>query len=145
MVSMEIGSMWQYRKGTGRPSNWTDEEWQVTLAHFLACPPMRLIAFIQIISQWPADETQKPNSSICKPCPTLHQECLGLLAAVRQDHGNHDQSPHCSQCKACAGRAADGESSHCLWSLLHVSTGFGAAHAAGLPSGSTVLGQICCP
>lgn len=149
MVSLNTGSMWQYSEGTGRPSKQIDEA-KSKLAHFLACPPMGLMAFTQIICQWPADETQNTNSYICKPHPTLHWEHLCFLAAVRQHHDNCDQRPHCGQCKACVGSDVQagqqvGKAHGALDPFCTCLLGFGAAHAAGLPSGSTVLGQVCCP
>lgn len=139
--------MWQYNEGTGRPSKQIDEV-NSSLDHFLACPPTGLTAFAQIISQWPAGETQNTNSSICKPHPTQH--CLCFLAAVRQLHDNRDQRPHCGQRKACAGSDVQagqqvGKAHTAFDPFCMCLLGFGAAHAAALPSGSTVLGQVCCP
>lgn len=146
---------WQYvamsqrHRGTFK-LNW----WRMTSSsspvHFWACPPMGLIAFTQTISQWPADETQNTKSSICKPHLTLHWECPCFLAAVRQHHDNHDQRHHCSQHKACAGSDVQagqqvGKTPPAFDPFCMCLLGFDAAHAAGLPSGSTVLGQIYCP
>lgn len=130
MVSVEIGSMWQYSKGTGWPLKQIDEA-NSSLACFLACPPVGLIAFTQIISQWPAEETQNTNSSICKPHTVLHWECLCFLAAVRQHHDHHDQRPLCGQCKACAG------------SDVQAGQQVGKDHIASVPS-ARVCWVLCC-
>lgn len=58
----------------------------------------------------------------------LHWECLSFLPAVRQHHHNHGQRPHCGQGKACAGRAAGGESSRCLQSFLYLFAGILVLH-----------------
>lgn len=106
--------------------NW----WRMTAnfspAHFLVCPSMGLIAFTQIISQWPAEETHNTNSSICKPHPMLHWQCLRFLAAVRQHIIIMTRDPTMamqSHRQWCAVRAAGRQSSHCLLSLLLVSAG----------------------
>lgn len=152
MVSTVNGSMWQYSQGT--VETFRLSQWRMAAdsssAHFWACPPMGVPALTQTLSQWPPEETQNTNSSTWKPHPSSQCLCPCFLAAVKQ---HLDQRVSCgpvqSLCRQwCAGRAASGESSRCLWSFLLVFAVIrGCAHCrfAEVPSGSTVLGQVYCP
>lgn len=137
----------------GRPSNWINEERQLTLALIISEPALPW-DYQRLLRPSPSGHRirlriQTPPSAN----PISPAVWLCFLAAVRQHHDSCDQraprGPVQNLCRQrCAGRAAGGESSCCLWSLLLVSAGIRRCACCGfarVPSGSTVLGQVYCP